>query len=78
MGALSKAAEHVSERRRGPGCSVGLALAAMDDDDRTTLLGWVHDGRQWAWISRVLGEAGLRISDFTLRRHFDGRCRCDG
>lgn len=78
MGALSKAAETVGARHRGPSCSVGTALAAMDDDDRTTLLGWVEAGRMWSWIARVLGEAGLRISDYTLRRHFDGRCRCDG
>lgn len=49
MGALGKAAENVSERRRGPGCSVGLALAAMDDDDRATLTGWVP---------RIMGRTG--------------------
>jgi hypothetical protein len=78
MGALSKAAEEVGARHQGPSCTVGLALAAMDDDDRGTFLGWIHDGRQWSWIARVLAQAGVRISDYTLRRHFDGRCRCDG
>jgi hypothetical protein len=78
MGALSKAAETVGVKQRGPSCTVGTALAAMDDEDRATLLGWVDAARQWSWIAAVLREAGVRISDYTLRRHFDGRCRCDG
>ncbi len=79
MGALSKAAqEHDARHHPGPSCSVGLALAAMDDDDRATLLGWVGDGRQWSWIAAVMREAGIRLTGITLSRHFRGICRCDG
>jgi hypothetical protein len=65
--------------KKGPTCTIGLLLAAMDTDDRTTLASWLDDPRTYpgTWIAdQLTDEYGQRVGDSTIQRHRKGRCLC--
>jgi hypothetical protein len=63
--------------RIGRPCSVGLALAAMTDNDAADLREALADDSITASIiCGVLLNRGIDISSDVMRRHRRGGCRC--
>lgn len=64
---------------RGPGCTTGMFIAGLSSDDRSTLEGWLADGRNTAKaICRELAEEypDFNIRPETLQRHRTRGCTC--
>lgn len=67
------------QRRRGGVCTIARVLAAAGPQDRKTILAWLTD--QSIPSTRVADSLsgkidGIRVTDFTVRRHRLGRCLC--
>ena len=78
MARLDDALGAQSKVRKGPPCSVGLLLAALDDEERSALIAALADGKR---SKRQLSEAirvayKFEIQDHTLNRHRRQQCKC--
>jgi hypothetical protein len=65
--------------RKGPPCTMGLLLATIKPDDRSTLLEWLNDPRTYpgSWIAdQLTAEYQQRVGPETVNRHRKGRCLC--
>lgn len=64
--------------RKGPPCSVGLLLAALDDEERVAVIAALADkGRSKRQLSEAIRIAyKYDIRDHTLNRHRRGQCKC--
>jgi len=72
-------AEHLpAPARRGPRCTVSVALDQLDRDDRLTLITWLDDsaitGRRIA--AAVRSATGLALTVTTVHRHRRHECGC--
>ena len=68
--------------RKGPGCSVGIALASLPDSESTALdamLASKPDLGGWksADISDAIKGSGIRIKGCTIARHRREECSCE-
>lgn len=62
-------------RKKGPPCSVCLLLAALDDNDRARLEGWLSDPTiRYQAIERELRPRGYPVAAFSYSRHARGDC----
>jgi len=78
MARLDDALGAQSKVRKGPPCSVGLLLAALDDEERSALTAALADQKR---SKRQLSEAirvayKFEIQDHTLNRHRRQQCKC--
>lgn len=63
--------------RMGVGCSVGYALAQMDDKERAATLDAFADPRkQGTGIAEVLSNHGYEVNGRSIQRHRRGECSC--
>lgn len=80
MGTLSEAENDETIRsRKGPPCTVGIALSQLDKADASTLLEWLADDkRQHVWIARALRKhADTHVQPAAISRHRNGECGCN-
>lgn len=64
------------EIRRGPGCTVCLLLAELDESESEALAGLLANQKvASAALSRVLTAHGHKVAEGTLSRHRLGKCR---
>lgn len=75
MSAFADALAAVPPTRR-PSCTMGLAMAGMDEDDRSDLERAL-DG-EWTnkQIAQALQALGLDVEPQTVGRHRNGECKC--
>ncbi len=64
--------------RKGPPCSVGLLLAALDDEERAALNAALADKtRSKRHLSEAIRVAyKYEVQDHTLNRHRRQQCKC--
>jgi len=68
--------------RKGPGCSVGIALASLPDSESTALTAMLASqpdlgGWKNVDISEAIKGSGIRIKGETIARHRRGGCSCE-
>jgi len=67
-----------SQGRRGPRCTMGLAIEAMNEKDREdTLAALAEPGILGTAISRVLKAHGFDVGADTVNRHRRRVCSCE-
>ncbi len=79
MGSLSEDSTPPSQRRRsGYGCNVAHVLNDLDNDDRTVLLSWLNNRRQYGarQVSERLAEHDITLSLKSIQRHRRRECCC--
>ena len=64
--------------RKGPKCSVGTTLAALDGASAAVLQSWLDDPDYTnRALSKHLRSKGIALGDSTIRRHRVKACLCD-
>jgi len=69
--------------RKGPGCSVGIALASLPDSESIALTAMLASNPtlDGGWknvdISEAIKGSGIRIKGETIARHRRGGCSCE-
>jgi hypothetical protein len=78
MARLDDALGAQSKVRKGPPCSVGLLLAALDDEERVAVIAALADKtRSKRHLSEAIRVAyKYEVQDHTLNRHRRGQCKC--
>lgn len=75
---LAAALERESEAStKGPQCSIGRILDALDDVDQSALISSLHGSMLHTAIARALTSNDHRVSASTVARHRRGDCSCD-
>jgi len=73
---LREAAKAVEARKAGPKCSVQNYRSTLDPEDLKYLDTLLASDNASTYISDVIRADGGLVSDFSIRRHRNGRCLC--
>lgn len=74
--ALNAAAQKIQQKKPGPSCGFGVILARITEEDYKFFEEMVDAGRTGTFIADVFQEDGHMVSEFTVRRHLNGKCKC--
>lgn len=73
---LREAAQAVESRLPGPKCGFYLYRLSLSGDDLDFFDSMIENGKKASYIADVVASDGGELSDFTIRRHLNGRCSC--
>jgi hypothetical protein len=73
---LREAAQAVESRLPGPKCGFYLYRLSLAPDDLAFFDSMIENGKKATYIADVVAGDGGDLSDFTIRRHLNGRCAC--
>ena len=60
-----------------PSCTVGKFLSEAPDEEAKAVLSAIESRVPYQHVSNALRSFGVKITAFTLSRHFRGICACD-
>ena len=77
MGKLEQVLAEQTKLRKGPVCSVTVALTQLVADDKAALeTAFANPGYQHSQISAALKAIGLDVSPTAISRHRRNECMC--
>ena len=74
---INKALKQGPPPRKGPVCTIAVALASLDKTEADALRAMLIDPR-WGspYIAELLSENGHPIANYTVNNHRRGGCAC--